>query len=358
MIALLCSSCFRDQGLRFDAARLGVDDPAPCPNCGQTSGKKLDKERLEALAHRFFVHGTLVRPKYGGYPGLQFNDRRYPEDSVEFPSWLMADARLIGDTLKIGIFLYGPRFWMFGEIEPLKALRKQRTRAPIIQRILAEYPTQDLTPGDTFFRLRINPPSPSAPEEFDSPPSKAVPGRLDAPGQSMMYASTDLEVCIHECRTTVDDLVYVATLSPTRGLRLLDVSALLKEDVTEFESLDLAVQMLFLAGRHSYRICREIAAAARQRGFDGLVYPSYFTLARTGGMPFPTVYGLSVRRFPSQAEFARAVTIRNLALFGRPIAEGTARVVCINRLVLNRVVYDIQFGPGDFRERDRGPTAS
>jgi hypothetical protein len=359
MIALLCSSCFHDQGLRLDSARLGADDPAPCPNCGQTLGKKLDKERLETLAHRFFVHGSLIRPKYGGHPGLQFNDRRYPEDSVEFPSWLVADARLIADTLKIGIFLYGPRFWMFGEIEPLKALCKRRTSAPIIQRILAEYPTQDLAPADTFFRLRINPRSPADPGEYDSPPtSKAVPGRLNAPGQSVMYASPDLEVCVHECRTTVDDLTYVATLSPTRGLRLLDVSALLKENVTEFESLDLAVQMLFLAGTHSYRICREIAAAARQRGFDGLVYPSYFTLACKGGMPFPTVYGLSIRRFPSQAEFARTMTVRNLALFGRPIAEGTARVVCINRLVLNRVVYDIQFGPGDFRERDRGPTVA
>ena len=146
-----------------------------------------------------------------------------------------------------------------------------------------------------------------------------------------MYGSQDLEVCVHECRTTVDDLVFVATLSPARHLRLLELSAVLKEDGTEFESLDLSVAMLFLAGRHTYGICRQIATFARYTGFDGLVYPSYYTLARTGGMPFPTVYGLSGRRFPSQAEYIQATVIRNLALFGRPIAEGTVTVACINR---------------------------
>lgn len=298
MTPLLCSQCFRDQGLRLDAIRLGNDDGAKCLKCGSTSGKKLDKQRLEELAHRFFVHGTLHRPQFGGYPGLQFNDRCYPEDSVAFPAWLAADARLVADTLKIGIFQYGPRFWMFGEIEPLKALRRRRTRQSVIGRIVAEYPVHELNSTDQFFRLRVNPRPQAQPEQYDSPPephSRRRYGRLDAPGHPVMYGSQDLEVCVHECRATVDDLVFVATLSPARQLRLLDLSAVLKEDVTEFESLDLSVAMLFLAGRHAYKISREIAAAARENGFDGLVYPSYFTLARTGGMPFPTVYGLSIR---------------------------------------------------------------
>jgi len=352
---LLCSERFNDQGLCPDAAGLGEDDQTTCPQCGSTAGKKLDRERLEALAHLFFVHGTLRRPKFGGYPGLQFNDRRYPEDSVVFPAWLVGDARLIADTLRIGIFAYGPRFWMFGEIEPLKALRRRRTRRAVVERIIAEYPTHDLRLSDSFFRLRINPKPQTEFGQYDSPPeprSGRTYGRLDAPGQPAMYGSQDLEVCIHECRTTVDDQTFIATLRPTRDLRLLDLSAVLKENVTEFESLDLAVAMLFLAGRHSYGICREIAAVVREKGFDGLVYPSYFTLARTGGMPFPTVYGLSLRRFPSQAEYIQATVIRNLALFNRPIADGCVTVDCINRVVLNRVAYDIQFGPGDFGNRD------
>src|SRR3984893_130910 len=80
-------------------------------------------------------------------------------------------------------------------------------------------------------------------------------------------------------------------------------------------------------------------------GFDGLIYPSYFSLVRTGATPFDTAYGISVRRFPSYTAHAKSQIIPNIALFGRPIEGGTVKVDCINRLVLNRVVYDLQFGP-------------
>ena len=69
----------------------------------------------------------------------------------------------------------------------------------------------------------------------------------------------------------------------TRKVRLLNLAALLREEhVTEFESLDMAVHMLFLAGNHAYAIIREIAQAAKKAGFNGLIYPSYFSLIRLG----------------------------------------------------------------------------
>ena len=81
-----------------------------------------------------------------------------------------------------------------------------------------------------------------------------------------MYGSQDLQVCIHECRVTAEDDLYVASLAPAR-LRLLDLTHLLHEQhVTEFESLDMAVHMLFLAGPHSYEIARIIAQASRDAG--------------------------------------------------------------------------------------------
>jgi hypothetical protein len=83
MTLLLCSQCFHDQGLRLDATRLGDDNEAECPKCGSTPGKKLDQERLEDLAHRSFVHGTVVRPKFGGYPGLQFEDHQTLDDMTK-----------------------------------------------------------------------------------------------------------------------------------------------------------------------------------------------------------------------------------------------------------------------------------
>src|SRR3546814_11611336 len=99
-------------------------------------------------------------------------------------------------------------------------------------------------------------------------------GRLDSLKQPVLYCSQDIEGCVHECRVTVEDELYLATLKPTRNLRLLDLTSLLREEkVTEFESLDMAVHMLFFAADHSYEITRAISAAVWKAGFDGLLYP-------------------------------------------------------------------------------------
>ena len=66
--------------------------------------------------------------------------------------------------------------------------------------------------------------------------------------------------------------------------------------MTEFESLDIAIQMLFLAGKHFYPITHDITRAAIDAEFDGLRYPSYFSMLRTGIMPFETTLGISHRR--------------------------------------------------------------
>jgi hypothetical protein len=47
----------------------------------------------------------------------------------------------------------------------------------------------------------------------------------------------DLQMCVHELRLTVEDELFVATLVRRRELRLLDLTEILEEGVTEFESL-------------------------------------------------------------------------------------------------------------------------
>lgn len=170
-------------------------------------------------------------------------------------------------------------------------------------------------------------------------------GRLDSINFPVLYGSQDLQLCVHECRATVEDEIFVASLAPTKDLSLLDLTELLQEDVTEFESLDIAIHMLFLAGEHAYEISREIAIAVHRAGYDGVIYPSYFSLVRTGGMPFDTIYGISIRRFPQLAQLAKAQSVPNLALFGRPIEQNVVVVKCINKVVLSRVEYDLLFGP-------------
>lgn len=343
---VVCSGCFADTGLRVDAECIGMDVPGICQNCGTEGFKKLPLAGLGALAHRYFVWGSMWRARYGAAPLVQFNEHQIT--SIELQPWLEKDVRLIERLLKVGFFHYGPRLWMLGEIEPLKALQKSRTRQSIVDRILNEYPERSFATDQSFFRVRVNPSAPGESCEYDSPPPKhSGRGRLDAKGLPILYGSPDLEVCIHECRVSAEDDVFVATLCPTKTLRLLDLSVLLKEGngVTEFESLDLTVHMLFLAGRHSYLLTRAIAEAARVAGFDGLVYPSYFSLLRLGQMPFPTVYGISHRRIEQFHEHEQAKTIPNLALFGRPVAAGSVAVKCIDRLVISKVAYEYHFGP-------------
>lgn len=344
---LLCSNCFVDEGLKIDAFKHGLEQASVCPNCKSSDGRKLTKDHIVNLADRFFVKGTTTRFDYGAAPVIQFNEHHYKKSDISPSEWLKNDLKLIEDAGKIGFFHYGPRLWMLGEVEPLKALQEPAERSQIINRVLKEYPERTLAKDAPFYRLRTSPEHAHEPREYDSPPaSLAGKGRLDSLGFPVMYGSQDLDICIHECRVAAHDDIYVATLKAQRDMRLLDLTHVLQEETTEFESLDMAIHMLFLAREHSYEISRAISRAAKSADFDGIIYPSFFSLIRTGGHPFETAYGLSLRRFHPQADqYAKAFTIPNFALFGRPIESGLVRVECINRLILTHIGYQGHFGP-------------
>ncbi len=297
------------------------------------------------LTQHFFVWGSVRRYKYGAVPAVQFNDLR--KTDIAMPRSLCADAVLLEDVLGIGFFSYEPRFWMWGEIEPLKRLQDEESCNKVIDRILQEYSPIKLTEKDLFYRVRKNPSRPPESSEYDSAPAEDSNGRLNTPESPALYASPDLQTCLHECRVTAEDELFVATLKPTRDLELLNLAALLNEPqrVSEFESLDLAVNMLFLAGKHSYPITRAISQAAQCAGFAGLAYPSYFSMLRNGVKPFETTYGISHRRIPQYKEFEESKISSNFAIFGRPIGEGLLEVSCINRVVLSTVIYSVHFGP-------------
>jgi hypothetical protein len=343
---VICSNCFKDQGLKLVAYKIGKSSNEICQNCKTSDGKKLTKELVEKLAYKFFVIGTIHRCNYGAAPIIQFNTHNHKKTDIRIPEWLQNDIKLIEDIIEMGFFYYGPSLWMVGEVEPLKSLQKTDKRNGIIDSILNKYPIRQISKDEIFFRLRKNPEHPLNYSEYDSPPSKKKNGRLDSLEIQIMYGSQDIEICVHECRVTVNDELFVASLCPTKNLRLLDLTELLHNDnATEFESIDMAVHMLFLAGEHSYEISREIAIAAKKANYDGLIYPSYFSTISTGATPFETRYGISIRRFPLAVKYAKSQIIPNIALFGMPIKEGIVKVTCLNRLVLSQVVYDISFGP-------------
>ena len=352
---VLCSNCFNDQGLRLAAFNIGIDKKSICPHCKTKNGKKLNKELVTELAYRFFVRGTLHRTNFGGSPMIQFNKQQYKNSSIYVPKWLEADIKLIEDTIKVGFFDYGPRMWMIGEIEPLKKLEKKSERYKIIARILKEYPIKTFTKKEIIYRLRKNPEDASNFDEYDSPPlgdKHLGKGRFDSNDFPVMYTSQDLEICVHECRVTVEDELFLVTLCPTRDLKLLDLTEILDEDkdVTEFESLDMAVHMLFAAGKQSHEITREIAFSACQDGFDGLIFPSYFSFVHKykRKVPFDSAHDKPIRKIPSYNNNVKSQLTPNIALFGRPIEKKIIAVKCINRLVLNEINYDVLFGPATY----------
>src|SRR5712691_12017790 len=99
---VVCSECFRDQGLRLEARRLGVVDATVCPNCCAASSHKLNAGLLTTLAYDYSVWGSLRRLDYGAAPLIQFNERE--STSITVPSWLEADVQLIGQILGVGFF--------------------------------------------------------------------------------------------------------------------------------------------------------------------------------------------------------------------------------------------------------------
>jgi hypothetical protein len=344
---IICSNCFKDEGLRIDARQIGIESSDECKKCKTNSGYKLTKSLVQSLCYRFFVRGTIHRFEFGGCPLIEMNEQHFNQTNIDVSPWLIEDVKTIETAGEIGLFYYGPRFWMFGEIEPLKSLQKIEEREESIETILNIYPVRELTTDEYFYRLRKNPTIPHEFSEYDTPPEIFLgDGRFDIANFPILYGSQDLEICIHECRVTVEDHIFVSKLKPKQTLRLLDLTELIDEEsVTEFESFDIAIHFLFLASKHSYQICRDIAKKAYEKGFDGIVYPSYFSYIRTGTIPFETVYGISIRRIPELKEHATSQIIPNLALFGRPIQDGKVEVDCINKVLINRVVYHTSFGP-------------
>jgi hypothetical protein len=188
----------------------------------------------------------------------------------------------------------------------------------------------EITPPTTFYRIRLNVPRANKFEEgqYDAPlkSRRRGFGRFDNPKLTLLYGSPNLQVCIHECRVTLADDIFVATLAPTRTLRLIDLSGNYDqpEYMDQFDDLFWFFRGLMNTNLpHVYRYCRRIAQTIKDiTGADGFIYSSYYTnvAGDTGGKTI------------------------NYAIFGRPLSEGTLKVVSINTIRLNQITYD-HLGP-------------
>ena len=322
MINIICSECFLDEGLKLTALKYGIENNKTCANCYKSNGNKISKELLTEICWEYFVNGSYFETEFGGSSLLMFNEHQ--KTSVDFCKNLKSDIEIIEKTLGVGFFYYAPRMFKLGHIDQLEKLKSQNVNQEIevLDEIINKFPTKNINEQHHFYRLRKNPSFPYNDTEYDSPPIEfAGNGRLDSKDFNILYGSENIEICLHECRVTLIDELYLGKLVPTRNLKILDLSAsIIEKEITEFESLSLSIHFLFRAGHHSYEICRKIAKHALLQGFDGIIYPSYFSKVKSDLIP-------------------------NIALFNFPIKEGKIKIRNINRILIDKINYDFTFGP-------------
>ncbi|SFQ66256.1 RES family NAD+ phosphorylase [Donghicola eburneus] len=317
-----CSRCFDDIGLRKVAEKFGKSKFGTCPICGSSDGTKLTHSALELSCTEFFVRGSIFAGRGWFAPLLQFNYFDRPIDEVGREP-LRKDIRLLSEAFGLKVFLYGPPLWMFGK--PAEEDGKQRWEDSAYQKICDYHNERELDSNSTFFRVQRNIEFTPEDARFCSPPEnfRTAYGRFDSPKLPILYCSLDVETCLHESRVSLEDDIFVATMHPTRTLRLLDLtSPKVDFEISPFD--DPRIWLKSLVYDHgSYDCCQRLASHIRSLGYDGFIVESYFQQA-------------------ARAKHA------NLCLFDRPVVSGLVRVEGINKVNLHNVSYEFGFGPAIF----------
>jgi len=261
-----------------------------------------------------------------------FNEHHYPGE-VDFATELDADLKLFSNFLRIGLFHYGPPLWRLGHTEFYQRLSELKEdlapharaeESKLWKAILARCTVRTLDPGVKLFKVRKGEALPPAiPSQFDTSPSVVTGGsRYESPTLRMFYGADDVETCLHESRVTLADWIAVATLTPKRTLRVLDIAKDIDDSLasTPFDRVDLLMKRLAFAGTQDYGLCRDLAKETLELGLDGLYFTSYFAQAH-------------------------AKELRNIALFGFPIAEEKLELISVNRIRLTSMSYEYAFAP-------------
>ncbi|MCG7553980.1 RES family NAD+ phosphorylase [Pseudoalteromonas sp. Of11M-6] len=288
---VLCSDCFNNPGLKRYVEELFVADLAGCPHCDSTEGHCLSGAMVIELADKCFLHGEIAKAAYYNDKNIERNKQQKLSSSL-------------GKTLKQDILCIE---------NAINDAYLENTDSQILLRALESYPVRVLTPSDQFYRIRVSPEQPQNSTEYDSPPDELLgSGRLDSDNMPVMYASQNLQICIHECRAAANDSLFVATLRPTSHLKLLDLTCIAAEP------LQKALHMVFMFSRFSYPLTRRIAVLAKQAGFDGIIYPATSTIL--------------AKIDPKAKQQNNSKVVENIAMFGRPILDSLVEVVTIEAI--------------------------
>jgi hypothetical protein len=117
------------------------------------------------------------------------------------------------------------------------------------------------------------------------PPAKATPGRLNRDGVSFLYLATDEATAAAEVRPHPGHRVSIGAFRSVKDFRLADFGAI---DIADFASSDARLDLFHLAltisreislpitpeDRHKYTVTQLLADIFRQKGYEGIRFPS------------------------------------------------------------------------------------
>ena len=322
--AIACPGCFNNFGFKQTITMLCRETDGKCVQCGQSGFLKIDHNGLKQAIYNFFVEGSLIAGTYqAAYQVNLLNP-----SPASFDPTLAPDTELACRLTGLVVFDYGPPLWRVGETE----VRNQFEAGGALRRGAAEDLIEGgkmlkLPAGSRVFRMRLNPKlneAISLAVAFDPPPAtfRRTLGRWDDLDHPVLYVSDDIELCLHECRATISDEIVVASLSPTRDLRLLDLSGEIEwTGGTPFEDPNVFIGMMSRSRGRWLEYCREISRTAHEAGYDGIRYVSYYAQAKHN---------------------TRSL---NLAIFGHPIKDGMFILESVNRIRISDMVYKFRLGP-------------
>lgn len=278
----------------------------------------------------FFVSGSYIAESMA--PVYQSNSVN--SDPARFDPTLEPDAQLARALTGEVVFHYGPPLWRVGEVNLKHEFAEGgEIRERAARGLVAAAHSMFLPVGTRLFRIRKNPKADESivtPAAFDPPPAEIArePGRWDDGSLPVLYASDDIELCLHECRVIVADEIVVATLQVARPLKLLDMTSQIEDGgPTPFEDPNIFARFLSLNRDADWLgYARTVSRAAHAAGFDGIRYTSYYAQAK------------------------HDASALNVALFGRPISEGALSLQSVNRLRVTDARYAYAFGPVLYRD--------
>jgi hypothetical protein len=322
---IVCVNCFQNEGVRIHAASLGLTQSEPCPNCGVTGKPQLDVDALRQLFDDFFIRGT-VPLGMGGYAPILAGTPNKEMESVKFDETLQPDYQFISAKLGLYLFHYAPPLWRLGYTDHYDCFDPPYGHMECLEHILSRCARWTLKAGTSVYRIRLNPSDVRHPTAFDTPlrQMKRDFYRFDEEALPVFYGALDIETCLHECRTSLEDWVTLATFEVVRDLPLVDLIDGFDESKasTPFQALSPLFNALTSGGKDEYPRARVWARFLRANEVAGFRYASYFSQVKSA-------------------------SLSDIALFGYPVADGLLHLKSLNRVKLEAVHYEYILGPVD-----------